>query len=124
MRFPGPQQRAYAQVVEALGGPCAPGGCGAEILAALRELGRLARLHWILAVTEISKGLAIVTIGDMVIAEDLGEAVRIAAVALPEMRGATRAGAIGLARASVAEQGTSRLRMAVRRLCRNPELSS
>jgi len=95
MRFLGPQ-RAYAQFLERPGGP--PGGAAEEILSACRELARLARLHWILAITEISKGLAIVAIGDMVIAEDFGEAVRIAALGLPEMRGATRARAIGWAR--------------------------
>ncbi|BDV39700.1 hypothetical protein DSM21852_29530 [Methylocystis bryophila] len=66
-----------------------------QVESAFNNFSRLARANWIFAVTEISKGLAIVTIGDMVIAEDLGEVVRIAATALPEMRGAARRPADG-----------------------------
>jgi len=65
-----------------------------------------------------------VTIGDMVIADDLGEAVRIVAVGVPEMRRALRARPAGLARASSADRGRSRLIMVIQRLRRNSELCS
>lgn len=57
-----------------------------------RPLGKLvcmARANRIFAVSEISKGLAILTIGDMAIAEGVGEFVSIAALtieALPFLR--------------------------------------
>lgn len=57
-----------------------------------RPLGRLvciARANGIFAVSEICKGLAILTIGDMVIADGVGEFVCIAALtieALPFLR--------------------------------------
>jgi hypothetical protein len=90
MRFIEPQWRSCEQIVYRPGRPYSARGAVAEIEFAFRTLACLARLHWIFAISEISKGVAIVTIGDMVIAEDLGEVVRIAATALPEMRGATR----------------------------------
>lgn len=43
-----------------------------QLEALLREIPRLARSHWIFAIAEISKGLALVTIGDMVVADELG----------------------------------------------------
>jgi hypothetical protein len=122
MRFIVPQWRSCEQIVCRPRRPFSARGAVAEVESALKRLARLARLHWIFAISEISKGLAIVTIGDMVIAEDLGEAVRIVAVALPGIRGGTRAGAIGLARASRADRGTSGLIMVIQRLRRNPEL--
>jgi hypothetical protein len=123
MRVIGPRLRAPAQIVERPGGPYPSRGAVAR--QALTGLARLARLHWIFAIAEISKGLAIVAIGDMVIAEDLGEVVKIAAVGLPEMRRRAMHGRpAGLARASGAVRGRVRLRMAIRRLSRNSELCS
>jgi hypothetical protein len=61
----------------------------AEPCRLLGELARLARANRIFAFSEISKGLAILTIGDMVIAEGVGEFVCIAALtidALPFIR--------------------------------------
>ncbi|MFY9658204.1 MAG: hypothetical protein WAK01_16755 [Methylocystis sp.] len=100
MRFLGPQQRVHAQILQSLGEFCPVGSARAKIASAIVDLARLVRLHWIFAIAEISKGLAIMTVGDMAIAEDFGEFVKIAAVSLPEMRGFTRAGAIGIARAA------------------------
>jgi hypothetical protein len=54
----------------------------AELERSFGALARLTRVHWIFATAEICKGLAIVTIGDMVIADDLGELVTIAAQSL------------------------------------------
>jgi hypothetical protein len=124
MRFIVPQWRSCEQIVCCLRGPFSARGAVEEVESALKRLARLARVHWIFAISEISKGLAIVTIGDMVIAEDLGEAVRVVAVALPGIRGGTPADAIGLARASSPERGTSRLIMVIQRLRRNSELCS
>jgi len=44
------------------------------------ELACLARSNGIFAISEISKGLAIVTIGDMVIADEVGELVSVVAL--------------------------------------------
>ena len=98
MRSIDPWPLAHAHIIERPGG--AKRGAVTEIKRAFNRLLRLARANWIFAITEISKGVAIVAIGDMVIAEDLGEVVRIAATGLPEMRVATRERATGLARAS------------------------
>ncbi len=122
MRVIGSRLRAPAQIVERPGGPYPSRGAVAR--QAVTGLARLARLHWIFAIAEISKGLAIVAIGDMVIAEDLGEVVKIAAVGLPEVRRAMHGRPAGLARASGAVRGRVRLRMAIRRLRRNSELCS
>lgn len=53
------------------------------------ELARLARANRIFAFSEISKGLAILIIGDMVIADGVGEFVCMAALtfdAMPSLR--------------------------------------
>ncbi len=90
MRLIGSRQRAQAWIVERAGGPYPTRGAVTKVESALRLLGSLLRLHWVFAISEISKGVAIVAIGDMVIAEDLGEVVRIVVVGLPEMRCAMR----------------------------------
>ncbi len=100
MRVIGPRQLDRAQILECPDGPHAELGAVAERESAFRELARLTQLHWVLALSEISKGVVYVTIGDMVIAEDLGEVVRIAATALPEMRASTRVRVKRLARDS------------------------
>jgi len=117
MRFVEPRRRAQARIVERPGGLHPRRGAVAQ--QALFGLARLARLHWVFAISEISKGLAIVAIGDMVIAEDLGEVVRIAAFGVPEMRRALRARPAGRTRASSAERGRARLRIFIRRLRRD-----
>ena len=122
MRSIEPGGRAQARTVVRPRGPYPPRATVAEIESAFRGLGSLLWLHWVFAIAEISKGLAIVAIGDMVIAEDLGEVVRIAAVGLPEARRVMRERPGGLARASGAMRGRVRLRTAIRRLRRNSEL--
>jgi hypothetical protein len=60
----------------------------AVFVAPDRPLGKLiclARANGIFAVSEICKGLAILTIGDMVIADGVGEFVCIAALAIEAM---------------------------------------
>ena len=119
MRLIGPRQQAWT--VERPGGPYPTRGAVTEVESAFRLLGSLLRLHWVFAIAEISKGVVIVAVGDMVIAEDLGEVVRIFAVGLPEMRCAMRGRSAELGRASRAEQGRLSLRVVIRRLRRSAE---
>ena len=104
MRFLGPQ-RERAPILPSLCAPHSLGCAPAIIRSAFGALARLIQLNWIFAISEISKGVAIVSIGDMAIADDFGELVRMAAVTLPEMRGFSRAGAVGLAGAARSERG-------------------
>ena len=55
-----------------------------------KELAIRVRTHGIFAISEICKGLAVVTIGDMVIADELGELISVTALTVGTLTHAGR----------------------------------